>query len=79
MKSTASLFRHGFRAALLGLAPALLLACAAPDNTPPDADPDAVMCTMDVIQCSNGDWVGRQPPTCQFACPAGSHPLVPPR
>jgi hypothetical protein len=35
-------------------------------------------CTMDVIQCSNGDWVGRKPPGCQFACPAGSTP-VPPR
>jgi len=79
MKHTLLFARSCFRAALLGLAPALLWGCAAADNAPPSSDPDTVMCTMDVIQCSNGDWVGRKPPGCQFNCPAGSQPMVPPR
>lgn len=79
MKLTPSLTRHRLRTAVLSLAPVLLLACAAPNNTPPAPGPDTVMCTMDVIQCSNGDWVGRKPPGCQFSCPAGSRPMVPGR
>ncbi|MDO8904973.1 hypothetical protein [Hydrogenophaga sp.] len=79
MNHTLFFARSFSRAALLVVVPALLWGCAAAGSAPPYSGPDNVMCTMDVIQCSNGDWVGRKPPGCQFACPAGSQPLVPPR
>lgn len=31
---------------------------------------EPVACTMDAMQCSNGSWVGRTGPNCQFVCPA---------
>ncbi|MCL7422615.1 MAG: hypothetical protein M8364_17130 [Methylobacter sp.] len=31
---------------------------------------DTIYCTMDAMQCPDGSWVGRQPPSCEFApCP----------
>jgi hypothetical protein len=30
---------------------------------------DGVLCTMDAMQCSDGSWVGRSGPDCQFVCP----------
>lgn len=30
---------------------------------------DPVACTMDARQCSDGSWVGRTGPNCQFVCP----------
>jgi hypothetical protein len=81
MNRTSLFTRFCFRSALLLLATALLWGCAEPDSAPPTsgADTDVVMCPMDVIQCSNGDWVGRKAPGCQFTCPPGSQPLIPPR
>jgi hypothetical protein len=38
-----------------------------PPVTPED---DAVACTMDAMECPDGSFVGRVPPTCEFAaCP----------
>jgi hypothetical protein len=57
----------------------LLLALAACDSRTPStgagasAPPPAeagTMCTMDAKQCPDGSYVGRVPPSCQFApCP----------
>lgn len=33
------------------------------------ASEDMVMCTMDAKQCSDGSWVGRTGPNCEFVCP----------
>jgi hypothetical protein len=33
------------------------------------ASDDAVMCTMDAMQCSDWSWVGRSWPNCEFVCP----------
>lgn len=38
-------------------------------------DSTAIMCTADVLQCSDGSFVGRIPPNCNFAaCPVGTTP-----
>lgn len=34
-----------------------------------NASQDAIMCTMDAMQCSDGSWVGRTGPNCEFVCP----------
>lgn len=34
-----------------------------------NASEDAIMCTMDAKQCSDGSWVGRTGPNCEFVCP----------
>jgi hypothetical protein len=57
----------------------LLLALAACDSRTPGTGPAAsappaaeagTMCTMDAKQCPDGSYVGRVPPSCQFApCP----------
>lgn len=40
--------------------------------TLPD-DRNGVACTMDAMLCPDGSYVGRVPPTCEFAeCPAGT-------
>ncbi|MBA4264671.1 MAG: hypothetical protein C0453_06280 [Comamonadaceae bacterium] len=65
-------------AGLLGACAPQGAGTATPVATPAPSLPPGVegmACTMDVIQCSNGDWVGRKPPGCQFTCPAGSVPL----
>jgi hypothetical protein len=33
------------------------------------APAEAVMCTMDSMQCPDGSWVGRSGPQCEFKCP----------
>lgn len=30
---------------------------------------EGVACTMDAMQCSDGSWVGRTGPNCEFVCP----------
>lgn len=32
-------------------------------------------CTADAMQCSDGSWVGRSGPNCEFACPASTSSL----
>ncbi|MCR4279454.1 MAG: hypothetical protein NUV78_01810 [Candidatus Zambryskibacteria bacterium] len=36
----------------------------------PGNDGEAVFCTMDALQCSDGSWVGRTGPNCEFVCPS---------
>ncbi len=52
---------------------AILLAACAQSNTNPGVEanpkPSEVMCTMDAMQCPDGSWVGRSPPSCAFNCP----------
>lgn len=37
-----------------------------------NGDDDQVFCTQDAKMCSDGSFVGRVPPTCEFApCPGG--------
>ena len=31
-----------------------------------------VMCTMDAMQCADGNWVGRSGSNCEFICPAAT-------
>jgi hypothetical protein len=31
---------------------------------------DFIVCTMDAKQCSDGSWVGRSGPKCEFVCPS---------
>jgi hypothetical protein len=31
--------------------------------------PDAVVCTMDAMQCPDGSYVGRSGSNCEFVCP----------
>ncbi len=40
----------------------------------PDTD-EAVMCTMDAMQCPDGSFVGRTAPKCEFVCPPA--PAIP--
>ncbi len=35
---------------------------------------EPVMCTMDVMECPDGSYVGRTGPQCEFICPAGIPP-----
>ncbi len=37
------------------------------------ASDNMVMCTMDAKQCSDGSWVGRTWPNCEFVCPSNSN------
>jgi hypothetical protein len=39
-----------------------------PTVTNPPAD-NQVACTLDVMQCADGSWVGRSGQNCEFACP----------
>jgi len=32
-------------------------------------DDEMIACTMDAMQCSDGSWVGRTGPNCEFVCP----------
>jgi hypothetical protein len=42
-----------------------------PPTNPPETDYPPVACTMDAKQCSDGSYVGRTGPNCEFsACPA---------
>lgn len=34
--------------------------------------PDTVVCTADAMQCSDGSYVGRSGPRCEFVCPQAS-------
>jgi hypothetical protein len=44
-----------------------------PDGNYPVGDEDAIACTMDAMECPDGSFVGRIPPTCEFAqCPGVS-------
>ncbi|MFN3493618.1 MAG: hypothetical protein ACK40L_03825 [Hydrogenophaga sp.] len=62
----------------------LLAGCAAPAAETPAPNPapragtgtDQILCPMDAMQCPDGTWVGRQPPACQFVCPAASAPAM---
>lgn len=48
------------------------------DNTGTEnnLDNETVYCTLDALLCSDGSYVGRVPPSCEFAaCPAGSKPV----
>jgi hypothetical protein len=51
----------------------LLSACMQGNNSKPtEVNPPAdnqVMCTMDAMQCTDGSWVGRSGPNCEFVCP----------
>jgi hypothetical protein len=39
----------------------------------PNNDDEMVACTMDAMMCPDGTYVGRVPPTCEFAaCPSTS-------
>lgn len=41
-----------------------------PANRPPATNTDPVFCTMDVKECPNGSFVGREGPNCEFKeCP----------
>ena len=33
---------------------------------------EGVACTQDAMQCSDGTWVGRTGPNCEFVCPDGT-------
>ena len=53
----------------------VLVACAQSANKPSNnANPaeefkdNPVACTMDAMQCTDGSWVGRSGPSCEFAC-----------
>jgi hypothetical protein len=35
-------------------------------------DGEGTVCTTDAMQCSDGSWVGRSGPNCQFVCPTGT-------
>lgn len=41
------------------------------------AQEDMVMCTMDAKQCSDGSWVGRTGPNCEFVCPGETKKMDP--
>jgi hypothetical protein len=40
--------------------------------TTPVDDGGAIACTMDVMMCPDGTYVGRSGPNCQFVCPSSS-------
>jgi PHD/YefM family antitoxin component YafN of YafNO toxin-antitoxin module len=48
--------------------------------TPPIKPIEPVMCTMDAKQCSDGSFVGRTGPNCEFICPGEGviEPILPP-
>lgn len=48
----------------------LALLLGATDVTEPADDGDLIACTADAFQCSDGSYVGRTGPSCEFICPA---------
>ena len=53
---------------LLFLSVALLVGAGCAPSSPP---PDDVACTLEAKQCPDGSYVGRVPPSCEFApCPS---------
>jgi hypothetical protein len=51
----------------------LLVACMQGNPSKPAEEKvssdNQVMCTMDAMQCTDGSWVGRSGPNCEFVCP----------
>lgn len=43
-----------------------------PQPLPTENEEETVVCTMDAMQCSDGSYVGRTGPNCEFVCPDGS-------
>jgi uncharacterized lipoprotein YajG len=61
-----------YKITLTFITAAMLAACtqtSTPDKTQP---PQTTVCSQDAKQCSDGSWVGRSGPNCEFACPSAT-------
>ena len=66
--------QKGFAVPLAILAIAILIALGAyvyfqSNSVKPTVNPEPVACTADAKQCTDGSFVGRVGPNCEFVCP----------
>ena len=47
--------------------PFILASCA--EGKAPVTSNELIVCTQDAMQCSDGSWVARSGPKCEFVCP----------